>query len=134
LLIQRFENTLLHKNFPGPFNNDKGLVLADNTNGQKLIKLIRQMRRYNPIPNMAHLGGGSRNIPLRAIIEDPNFRDSSHSLILQMVDVVAYFARQVFEPNKYVRTKGARTFYSRLKSVINQKVTNNSKHFKIVQK
>ena len=63
LLIQRFENTLLHKNLPGPFNNDNGMVFADNTNGGKLVRLIRQMRRYNPIPNMMQYGAGSRNIP-----------------------------------------------------------------------
>lgn len=133
LLIQRFENTLLHKNFPGPFSNDKGLVLADNTNGQKLVKLVRQMRRYNPIPNMISYGAGSRNIPLRAIIEDPNFRESSRSLILQMVDVVAYFARQVYEPNKYVKLKGAKTYYGRLHSVINKYARIGNKNYKIVE-
>lgn len=133
LLIQRFENTLLNKNFPGPFNNDKGLMFADNTNGQKLTTLVRKMRRYNPIPNMASIGGGSRNISLRAIIEDPSFRDSGHSLLLQMVDVVAYFTRQVYEPNKFVRTKGARTFYGRLYKVINKHVTYSNKNYKIIE-
>lgn len=133
LLIQRFENTLLHKNFPGPFNNDKGMVFADNTNGGKLVKLIRQMRRYNPIPNMMQYGGGSRNIPLKSIIEDPSFRDSGHSLILQMVDIVAYFAKQVYEPSKYVTSKGARTFYKRLSPVINKYVTYSSKNYRIVE-
>jgi Protein of unknown function (DUF3800) len=133
LLVQRFENTLLNKNFPGPFNNDKGLMFADNTNGQKLVKLVRQMRRYNPIPNMASYGGGSRNIPLRAIIEDPIFRDSGHSFLLQMVDVVAYFAKQVYEPNNFVKAKGARTFYGRLNPVINKHVTYSKKNYKIIE-
>jgi hypothetical protein len=133
LLVQRFENTLLNKNFPGPFNNDKGMVFSDNTNGMKLVKLVRQMRRYNPIPNMSSYGGGSRNIPLRAIIEDPSFRDSGHSLLLQMVDVVAYFARQVFEPNNFVKLKGARTFYGRLSNVINKKVKYGANNYKIIE-
>lgn len=133
LLLQRFENTLVNKNFPGPFNNDKGLVFSDNTNGQKLIKLVRQMRRYNPIPNMAQYGGGTRNIPLRAIIEDPSFRDSKHSLFLQMADVIAYFARQFYEPNKFIRSKGARTFYGRLNNVLNKHVTYSNKNYKIIE-
>jgi hypothetical protein len=134
LLAQRFENTVLHSNFPGPFNNDKGMIISDNTDGGKLRKLIRQMRRYNHIPNMIQFGGGSRNIPLRAIIDDPNFRDSAHSLILQMTDVVAYFARQVYEPNKYLRKKGARTFYGRLINVINPFATKSlQSSYKIVE-
>lgn len=133
LLLQRFENTLLHKNFPGPFNNDKGMVFSDNTNGQKLIKLVRQMRRYNPIPNMQRYGGGFRNIPLRSIIEDPNFRDSKHALFLQMVDVSVYFAKQYFEPNAYILKKGARTFYGRLNAVINKHVSYSVKNHKIIE-
>ncbi len=133
LLIQRFENTLFHKNFPGPFNNDKGMVIADNTNGTKLVKLIRRMRHYNPIPNMMQYGAGNRNMPLRSIIEDPSFRDSGHSLVLQMVDVIAYFARQVYEPNKYVREKGARTFYGRLSQVINRHARYGVHNYKIIE-
>jgi hypothetical protein len=133
LLVQRFENTLLHKNFPGPFNNDCGMIFSDNTNGGKLVKLIRQMRRYNPIPGMVQFGGGARNIPLKSIIEDPSFRDSGHSLVLQLADVVAYFAKQVYEPNKYVLSKGAKTFYSRLAPVINKHVTYNTRNYRIVE-
>ena len=132
-LIQRFENTLRYRNFPGPFNNDSGMIFSDNTNGGKLVKQIRQMRRYNPIPNTMQYGGGSRNIPLKSIIEDPNFRDSSRSLVLQLADVVAYFAKQVYEPNKYVLKKGARTFYGRLLPVINKHVTYNDRNYKIVE-
>jgi hypothetical protein len=51
--------------------------------------LLRQMRRFNPIPNqMAMYGAGHRDIPLLAIIEDPNFRDSEHSYFIQAVDCI----------------------------------------------
>jgi hypothetical protein len=121
VLIQRFDNTLAYRNFPGGVNNtDLGMIFADNTDGNKLTKLLREMRRFNQVPNMIQVAPGARNIPLRAIIEDPNFRDSSHSYILQMVDVVAYFARQHHEPKKYIKQKGGANFYGRLSKVINQ--------------
>ena len=51
-LIQRFENTISHHNFPGPSNpDDRGIILPDNTENKKLITLLKRMRRYNPIPH-----------------------------------------------------------------------------------
>ncbi len=51
-LIQRFENTVSHRNFRGPANpDDRGLVICDHTQDKKLLSLIRQMRLYNPVPN-----------------------------------------------------------------------------------
>jgi len=48
-LIQRFENTIQHGNFPGPKNADeRGLILPDNTEGKKLTILLRKMRHFNP--------------------------------------------------------------------------------------
>lgn len=50
-----------------------------------------------------------------------------------MTDIVAYFARQYFEPNKYVRQKGAKGFYGRLTNVINQHATRVNTNFKIIE-
>lgn len=118
-LLMRFENTIRHKNFPGPSNpDDRGMILPDNTDGEKLTKLIRRMRHYNYIANRRDIyGGGTRNITLNYIIEDPFLKDSKNSLFHQIADVVVYFAKQYYEPNNYVRKKGAVTFYSRLSNV-----------------
>jgi Protein of unknown function (DUF3800) len=52
-LIQRFENTLSYRNFPGPVNpDDRGMIFPDMTDVKKLTSLIRRMRVYNPIPSM----------------------------------------------------------------------------------
>lgn len=124
VLIQRFDNTLAYNNFPNATGNDKGIIIADNTDGGKLTKLLRKMRRYNQVPNAVTYGVGARNITLRAVVEDPVLRDSADSYLHQMVDVVAYFARQHYEPNKYIRKKGARTFYTKfLANVTNPHVT-----------
>jgi hypothetical protein len=134
-LIQRFENTISHRNFPGPVNPDeRGLILADNTDGTKLTKIIRRMRRYNPISNARmYCGNGYRNIPLQYVIEDPIFRHSYDSLIIQMVDVIAYCAMQLYKPNSYMKKKGGHRFYSRLRSVINPYVVRSGHPLSIVE-
>lgn len=124
-LFTRFENTMEKKNFNGPQNaDDRGIVLSDNTDGGKLTKLLRKMRHYNPIPNRSDLYfGGYRDKKIQFIIEDPVFRDSANSLVHQMSDVVAYCARQIYEPNNYMKKKGGNNFYHRLEKVSTKVVT-----------
>jgi len=119
LLVQRFENTIKNGNFPIPESKDrleKGLIIADSTNGEELRKILRRMRRYNPIPNQS--GDGYRNLPIETVIEDPFVRNSEHSYFIQIADVCAYFARQYYDPNKFVKKQGARKYYERLEPVI----------------
>lgn len=133
-LIQRFENTLGYDNFPGGFPANKGIIICDNTNGGKLTSLLRMMRRFNVVPNQrTAYGKGSRNMRLKAVIEDPVFRDSGNSYIHQLVDVVAYFARQYYLPNSFVKKKSAQNFYSRLTNVTNSHVTYYRTPFNIVE-
>lgn len=125
-LIQRFSNTITRKNFPVPAEFNKklrqtGIVLPDNTDGQKLQKIMRRKRRYNPIPNMQN--NGFRDQPVDNIIEDPLMKNSSTSLYIQMVDVIAYCARQLYEPNNYMKKKGAANFYAKLDNVLNKHVS-----------
>jgi len=119
-LIQRFENTLQHKNFPGSSNPvDHGIIFPDDGNIERLKQLLRKMRVYNPIPNRYPTATGlPRNLPLRFIVEDPVHRDSRHSYFVQSVDVTAYFLTQLQIPNKYVRQKGAGNYFLHLAPVV----------------
>lgn len=119
-LIQRFENTIRYRNFSGPLNeNDKGIVIPDRTDERQLTQLVRRMRRYNPVPNIRKLyTNGFRDMPLNYVVEDPVMRESKNSFLHQMVDVVSYCARQIYEPNKYMRKKGGHRFYRRLDPVL----------------
>ena len=120
-LLMRFENTISYRNFPRPRNaTDIGMVLSDNTDGNKLRRLLRKMRHFNMIPS---LFGGSRNLRLQYIIEDPILRDSQYSFMHQMNDVVAYCAKQLYEPNSYMKRKGGTTFYKRLNNVALKKAS-----------
>lgn len=114
-LLMRFENTISYRNFPGPRNpDDTGMVISDNTDGGKLRGLMRRMRHFNMVPSKY---GGSRNLQLQYIIEDPVLRDSQFSFMHQMNDVLAYCAKQFYDPNSYMKKKGGNNFYKRLNNV-----------------
>lgn len=118
-LIQRFENTISHRNFRGPSNPDeRGILFPDNTDNKKLTQLLRQMRRYNPVPNQPHFGLGYRNIHLSRVVEDPNFRDSQHSYFIQSADLIAFLLYQQLAPSSYIRRKSARNYFNRLGPVL----------------
>lgn len=123
-LIQRFENTMNHRNFAGPNNSvDKGMIFPDNTDGETLRLLVRKMRHYNLVSSKFSLE--SRNVPISSVVEDPVFKDSRHSYFIQLADVCAYFARQYLKPNKVVRKQGAKTYYERLGPVLVKKAALN---------
>ncbi len=97
-LIQRFENTIRYRNFPGPANPDeRGMIFADRTDEKKLTQLLRKMRRFNPVPNLAKQG--YRPLTIQNVIGDPVFTDSATSYLVQAVDVVAYALHQQLAPN-----------------------------------
>lgn len=125
VLFQRFENTLAHRNFPGPQNpDDLGIVICDDTNGGKLTKLMRKMGSYNPIPNQQHIGAGYRNMPIRKIIEDPNLRDSKNSHPIQAADLCAYLLFQYLSPNGFIKKVGGKNSFRLLDPILNKRASN----------
>ena len=127
-LIQRFENTLAHGNFPGPKNpEERGLIFCDNTDA-RLNSLIRRMRRYNPIPNQPQYGSGYRNLRLTYVIEDPVHRDSAHTYFIQAVDTIAYLIYQGKTPSAYIRRKGARGYFKRLRPIYLKRATTKNRY------
>lgn len=120
-LFQRFENTLRSGNFPGAYRTDYGLVFTDATSGEKLIRLVRKMSVYNPVPNRN--GVGYRDLPIVKIIEDPHEKDSKDSLPIQICDICAYFLKQYYAPNGYVKRKRASKYFERLDGVLNKRAS-----------
>ncbi len=125
-LFQRFENTLQYGNFPGAHRLDHGFTITDATAGKKLTQLVRRMAVYNPIPNDAVYGTGSRNVPITRIIEDPYGKDSSTTLPIQMCDVIAYFLMQRFSPNSYIKRTRSQNYFDRLRPILNHNASRNN--------
>lgn len=118
-LIQRFENTISRHHFPGPSNSDeRGIILSDDSDRKKITGLIRQLRRYNPIPSKTGFSTSYRNLPLLYTIEDPNFRDSAHSYFIQAADLAAFLLYQRLAPNTYMRKNSGQNYFQRLKPVL----------------
>lgn len=127
-LITRYENTISYDNFVGNPQNwdDTGIIISDDTDGQKLRRLLRKMRHFNPVPNRVdRFAGGLRNLKIQYLIEDPIFRESKHSLMHQMSDVVAYCLKQKYHPNSYMKSKAACNLYSNLDRVLSKAVSKN---------
>ncbi len=118
-LIQRFENTIAHRNFAGPANaDDRGLLFPDSTDDKKLTDLVRKKRHYNPVPNRGDFGPGYRNLPLQNVIEDPSFRDSEHSYFIQAVDCAAFLLYQRLAPNSFMKKHSGQNYFARLEPVL----------------
>lgn len=119
VLIQRFSNTISRCNFPGSTNSDEcGMIFPDNTDVKELTQLLRQMRRYNPVPQQPSFGLGYRNLTVTNIIEDPSFRDSSHSYFIQSADLAAFLLYQKLVPSSYIKRKSAQNYFDRLEPIL----------------
>jgi len=126
-LIQRLENTISYHNFPGPANADeRGMLFPDHTDDKKLWRLLRQMRRYNPVPSQ--LGSGYRNLTLTHVVEDPSFRASSESYFIQACDLAAFLLYQWIEPNQYMRSKGGKNYFLLLNPVLCKAASSSDPH------
>ena len=82
---------------------------------ETIRKIYRKMHVINYIPSYF---GGSRNLPIQFVIEDPVFKDSKQSYFVQLADITAYFTMQHLCPNKFVKRQGAKKYFERLEPVM----------------
>jgi len=67
---------------------DNGIIISDDTDGHRVIQLLRKMRKYNPVAS--HFTDAPYNAPSDSIIEDIFSRSSHHSYFIQSVDIIAH--------------------------------------------
>ena len=71
----------------------RAVIIADEGREIEITRALRKMHVFNPVPSM--LGGWSsgkytKNITTDRIIEDPVFKDSQRSYLIQIADCVAF--------------------------------------------
>lgn len=122
-IINRFENTIEHANFPiiapgtTPAFPEHGMLIVDQTDEKKLRELTRRMRHNNVIPSCIVPGSYTKH-NLQWVIEDPLHKDSQHTLPIQLCDANAYFLRQMLDPNSTIRKHKAQNYFYYLEPVL----------------
>ena len=107
-LIQRYDRFLKSK-------NDLGIVIADDTDETMVRNLMRKMRVYNPVTS--HYGGTYQAIT-DSIIEDPFMRDSKHSYLVQMADVVSHLLYRKEYPKGSLKKFGLHLYFDSLEPIL----------------
>lgn len=109
-LIQRFDTYLKKK------VKDKGIIVADDTDANVIMQLLRKMRIYNPISS--HYSGGFYNAPVDNIIEDIFQRSSHHSYFIQTVDVIAHLLYRKEYPKGSLKKFGLEKMFMRFEPIL----------------
>lgn len=118
-LIQRYD-TFLKKTA-----DDKGIIVADDTNSDLIRNLMRKMRVYNPIPSNY---GGSYQAPTDNILEDPFSRDSKHSYFIQAVDCIAQALYRKEFPKGSLKKFGVDQIFDYLHPILLKEANNNDEN------
>jgi len=109
-LIQRYD-TFLKKS-----GNDKGIIIADDTDSLIINKLLRKMRIYNPVNS--HFTQSSYNAPADNILEDLIQRNSDNSYFIQTVDVIAHCLYRKEFPKGSLRKFGIHNYFNKIEQVL----------------
>lgn len=123
-LIQRYDRYLKKT------VKDKGLVIADETNGKDIIQLLRKMRIYSPVTS--HFGG-YYNAATDNIIEDLFQRQSHDSFFIQTVDVIAHSLYRKEIPKGSLKKFGVEKYFDFIEPILLKEAAGYDK-FGIVRK
>jgi len=124
-LIQRYDTFLKRQ------GKDQGIIIADDTDSNKLMRLQRKMRVYNPLPD--HFGRGSYSSPTDNILEDTFSRASHHSYFIQSVDIIAHLLYRKEYPKGSLKKFSLEKQFDRLEPILLKQASKNDK-FGIVRK
>ena len=87
----------------------QGIIFADDTNEDKVRKLVRKMRRYHYVGSM--YGTSSLRTTTTQIIEDPIMRSSQQSYFIQIADMTSHsLYRKLYPKPSYSKYNIERLF------------------------
>jgi len=118
-IIMRINNTAAH-------NGYYALVFFDAGNEISTHNTLRKMRAINYVPSRFGTWDGgehTKNIPVKQIIADAMFIDSSKDYMIQIVDFIAYAVKTMFEPSSNATKYNLQDSYKILEPIILKQVT-----------
>lgn len=115
-LAQRYD-TYLKK-----MAKDRGIIISDDTDGLKIMRLLRKMRVYNPVPSQFE---GYYNVPTDSILEDLFQRNSKHSYFIQSVDVIAHLLYRKEYPKGSLKKFGLDKMFEILEPILLKEASRN---------
>lgn len=118
-LVQRYD-TYLKKE-----GKDKGIIISDDTDGIRIMRLLRKMRIYNPVPSNY---SSSRNIPTDNILEDLFQRSLHHSYFIQTVDVIAHLFYRKEHPKGSLKKFRLEKQFDKLEPILLKKAAKSDPH------
>ncbi len=99
-----------------------GILLCDEGKEADYTRMVRRMNVYNPIPSRyggwQETGRPFRNIPLQRIVEDPVFKKSNQSYLIQLVDFAAYSLLRRERPTARIQQLGLDSAFNILQPVL----------------
>ena len=115
----------------------RALLICDEGKEEKLTKLCRQLRRANPVPSRygrwADTGQRNKHLPLHHIVEDPLFKSSKGSYLLQIADLVAYSLLRFDNPTPKAKRTGVSALFTCLEPVL-YKAASRWDHYGVVRR
>lgn len=111
-LLNRIERTMESR-------NSFAHLICDEGKEDQYTSLVRRMRVHNRIPSRYGTwkdGSLTKNIPLKRIIEDPQFKQSHKSYFIQQADFTAYGLLRQEMPTPRIKRYGSHKSFSVLSS------------------
>jgi hypothetical protein len=99
----------------------RAMIFSDEGKEMQITGAFRKMGVYNPIPS--HYGrwatGATKNIPIEHIVEEPIFKKSHQSFLIQLADCVSFALLKKETPLVFKTSKhGVPTFFEKCLSKV----------------
>lgn len=102
--------------------NSQAHLICDEGKEDHYVKMVRRMRVHNLIPSNQGLWLDTeqavKNIPLDRIIEDPQFKSSANSYLIQLADFYAFGLLRRERPTSSVRRYGIHKSFPKLLPIV----------------